>query len=172
MPPSIPSVSMLEDTIVLDIDNLNPDWNTYCCHIDIKSPGLKKVVFHLKAPVIKTEEGAKKEGLQSMATVKVEDGDITLIPMEPGMKIKSEDSDLLIFPWACEVSPCKVLTRRLANPNRDPENPTAAWHYLVRPFPASNIPSEIAKMAALRQQHEDLERGVVMAPYRLTFPLV
>lgn len=41
MPASIPSVSMLEDTIVLDIDNLNPDWNTYCCHIDIKSPGLK-----------------------------------------------------------------------------------------------------------------------------------
>ncbi|KAG0692769.1 hypothetical protein DFH29DRAFT_1008161 [Suillus ampliporus] len=156
MPVSVSSVSMLEDVIVLDIDNLDPIWNTYCCHIDIKSPGLK------------TKEDVEEEGLQGI--VKVEDGDVTLIPEELGTKVKLEDSDL--FPQTCEVSPCRMLTRRIGNPNRDLENPTAPWRYLVHPFPASNITSEVAKMDVIRQEHEDSARGLEKPLYKLTFPLV
>ncbi|KAG0693527.1 hypothetical protein DFH29DRAFT_1007235 [Suillus ampliporus] len=165
MPVSVSSVSMLEDVIVLDIDNLDPIWNTYRCHIDIKSP---EIVFRLKAPVIKTKEDVEEEGLQGI--VKVEDGDVTLIPEELGTKVKLEDSDL--FPQTCEVSPCRMLTRRIGNPNRDLENPTAPWRYLVHPFPASNITSEVAKMDVIRQEHEDSARGLEKPLYKLTFPLV
>ncbi|KAG1735428.1 hypothetical protein EDB19DRAFT_1910692 [Suillus lakei] len=50
MPLDVSSVSMLEDVVIVDINDVSPSWNTYCFNLNVNTPGPKKIVLRFKAP--------------------------------------------------------------------------------------------------------------------------
>lgn len=41
MPLDVSSVSMLEDVVIVDINDVSPSWNTYCFNLNVYTPGPK-----------------------------------------------------------------------------------------------------------------------------------
>jgi hypothetical protein len=41
MPLDVSSVSMLEDVVIVDINDVSPSWNTYCFNLNVNTPGPK-----------------------------------------------------------------------------------------------------------------------------------
>jgi hypothetical protein len=52
----------------------------------------------------------------------------------------------------CTVSPCYTLTKRCGNPDPNPIDPYAPWRHVVRPFHASNLPTNVAKRKAFHEE--------------------
>ncbi|KAG2112882.1 hypothetical protein DEU56DRAFT_919751 [Suillus clintonianus] len=103
------AVNILHNVVFLDIQNVISLNGTYCFNLNIESPGVKKIVFRIRKwdieeiedPGVKTKEGENIEDPESLIS-------------EPII-----------------ASPCNLLTRRIGNPNPDPENPLAPWSYCV-----------------------------------------
>ncbi|KAG2115677.1 hypothetical protein BD769DRAFT_1673020 [Suillus cothurnatus] len=134
-PTILSKVKMLQDVVFIEIDGVEPAWDTYCFSLDIESPGPKRVVFRIKAPAASgnatSEErmSVKEEAID----VKIEDQDVGL--SEPSAQ--------------CAVSPCCLLSRHTGNP-RDPQDTSEVWSYWVRPFPSSRIPEAQATSMRFR----------------------
>ncbi|KAI6036208.1 hypothetical protein BKA83DRAFT_14042 [Pisolithus microcarpus] len=45
-----PTITMVEDVVLVDIDSLTSDWDTYTFSLDILSPGTKRIVLHVQHP--------------------------------------------------------------------------------------------------------------------------
>ncbi|KIK18991.1 hypothetical protein PISMIDRAFT_14042 [Pisolithus microcarpus 441] len=45
-----PTITMVEDVVLVDIDSLTSDWDTYTFSLDILSPGTKQIVLRVQHP--------------------------------------------------------------------------------------------------------------------------
>ncbi|KAG2746944.1 hypothetical protein P692DRAFT_20954447 [Suillus brevipes Sb2] len=183
MPLDVSSVSMLEDVVIVDINDVSPSWDTYCFNLNVNTPGPKKIVLRFKAlqpvsglvPDTKARQpvpvqGAKDPDTPLLRAPKTEDSfqdteelrmplglpkvEVEEVRLEEGVKIKSEDDDVNCVP---HVSPCHTLTRRTDNPNPNPEDRFAPWRYIVRPFDAEDIPVEADKRARAIEERKRKE---------------
>ncbi|KAG2137802.1 hypothetical protein BD769DRAFT_1664038 [Suillus cothurnatus] len=169
----IDSVNMLEDVIFLDIDNVVPSWDTYCFALDINSPGRKRIVLRFRDAQIlqlkngKDEEDNSQEGsvVQTsedesvVQTLEDESAPQTLEDEEEELAVQTsedEEEELVVpVPTPLSTSPCILLTRRLENPNPDPENPTAPWRYCMRPIEEYHLSAKTKKRDADEQELQE-----------------
>ncbi|KAI6011094.1 hypothetical protein PISMIDRAFT_20089 [Pisolithus microcarpus 441] len=45
-----PTITMVEDVVLVDVDGLTSDWDTYTFSLDILSPGTKRIVLRVQHP--------------------------------------------------------------------------------------------------------------------------
>ncbi|KAG2072440.1 hypothetical protein BDR04DRAFT_1117029 [Suillus decipiens] len=160
----IDSVNMLEDVIFLDIDNVVPSWDTYCFALDINSPGRKRIVLRFRdAQILQLKNGRDEEdNSQEGSAVQIledESAPQTLEDEEEELAVQTsedEEEELVVpVPTPLSASPCILLTRRLENPNADPENPTAPWRYCMRPINESHLSAKTKKRDADEQELQE-----------------
>ncbi|KAG1806083.1 uncharacterized protein BJ212DRAFT_1486001 [Suillus subaureus] len=156
MPIIIDSVNMLEDVIFLDIDNVVPSWDTYCFALDIHSPGHKRIVLCFRdAQILKLKNGKDEEDNSQVLEDKEEELVVETSEDNSEEELvvkKEEEEDKCPQAIPLSASPCNLLSRHLKNPNPDPDNPTAPWHYLVHPIGASHLSAKAEKRDADEQE--------------------
>ncbi|KAG1839239.1 hypothetical protein DFJ58DRAFT_733461 [Suillus subalutaceus] len=156
MPIVIDSVNMLEDVILLDIDNVVPSWNTYCFALDIHSPGCKRIVLCFRdAQILKLKNGKDEEDNSPVSEDKEEQLVVETLEDESEEELvvkKEEEEDKCPQAIPLSASPCNLLSRRLENPNPDPDNPTAPWCYLLHPIGPSHLSAKAEKRDADEQE--------------------
>ncbi|KAG2135978.1 hypothetical protein DEU56DRAFT_911847 [Suillus clintonianus] len=135
-------VNVFGDVVFVDIQNTISLDNTYCFNLNLDSPGPKKIVFRIRQQTNNHDSGSddsvteyesdeeENGGNGDDAEMKTEDAEVGINEV----KVEDEDLDAVISPDFEPVvaSPCSLLTRRIGNPNPDPENPTAPWSYYIK----------------------------------------
>ncbi|KAG1724249.1 hypothetical protein EDB19DRAFT_1915615 [Suillus lakei] len=157
MPIIIDTVRILKDIIFLDIDNVVPSWDTYCFALDVDSPGRKRIVLRFKdAQILKLKNGKDKEDNSQVSEDKLEEESVVETSEDESEEElvvkKEEEEDKCPQAIPLSASPCNLLSRRLENPNPDPDNPTVPWRYLVRPIGASHLSAKAEKRDADEQE--------------------
>ncbi|KAG2126984.1 hypothetical protein BD769DRAFT_1668104 [Suillus cothurnatus] len=82
----------------------------------------------MEMPEFETEEGGNDDAEMTLTE------DMEVGVGEPGVNVEDEGLAIGEDYQPVVASPCKLLTRRVGNPNEDPENPTAPWSYYVKKF--------------------------------------
>ncbi|KAG1722130.1 hypothetical protein EDB19DRAFT_1916859 [Suillus lakei] len=130
-------LNVFGDVIFVDIQNTISLDNTYCFNLHLDSPSPKKIVFRIRQQANNQDSETKSRSKE------VENGgsngdnvEMKTEDVEVGINdVKVEDEDLAVIGSEFDpviASPCNLLTRCCGNPNPDPKNPTAPWHYYVK----------------------------------------
>ncbi|KAG1718767.1 hypothetical protein EDB19DRAFT_1837625 [Suillus lakei] len=132
-------------------------WDTYCFALDVDSPGRKRIVLRFKdAQILKLKNGKDKEDNSQVSEDKLEEESVVETSEDESEEElvvkKEEEEDKCPQAIPLSASPCNLLSRRLENPNPDPDNPTAPWRYLVRPIGASHLSAKAEKRDADEQE--------------------
>ncbi|KAG2741469.1 hypothetical protein P692DRAFT_20880047 [Suillus brevipes Sb2] len=136
-------LNVFGDVVFVDIQNSISVSNTYCFNLNLDSPGTKKIVFRIREQADHQDSASDSETeSESEEEDNGDNGDDTEMKTEDAEvginEVKVEEEDTAVIGPEFEpiaTSPCKLLVRRLGNPNPDPENPTAPWSYYVKKSP-------------------------------------
>ncbi|KAI5994430.1 hypothetical protein EDD15DRAFT_2366527 [Pisolithus albus] len=216
-PPSTTRVlNVVDDVIYVEVTGSLSKWDTHCFSVNIPSPGVKKVVLHLKDAVDNslpidrkyTLEGEALEELEAAST-RLEDAhaalwkayegtigiqDVFTRVVDASSRLDAVRNKLSVLRDAkessgmvpikaegvgCEhhlelgsdgkdsrfestsVSPCRILSRHMGNPNPDAGSLNKPWAYRVIPFEPSDIPTQLAKRNAKKRAPIDTSPGCI-----------
>ncbi|KAG1823589.1 uncharacterized protein BJ212DRAFT_1476457 [Suillus subaureus] len=155
------SISVCGNIIFLEIDGVLPNWKNYCIKLNIETPGVKTLVFHLcngadpnpsTSDLETKHESMAEEGDVGIKVEKVE-GKIKFEEDVPAIKEEDALSDLDQLEMSCALgtaTPCIHLSQITRNP--DPAtrqillDQFRPWRHIVRPFSASDIPRRLAQI--------------------------
>ncbi|KAI6013378.1 hypothetical protein PISMIDRAFT_9516 [Pisolithus microcarpus 441] len=169
-----PTITMVEDVVLVDVDGLTSDWDTYTFSLDILSPGTKRIVLRVQHPdLYKCNRPRVREPyaqsvqlenvmLEYVKAIKSEESTEVSIAVSKGvdeahvkpeprdnhvdvLRLDSKDNSTNVLPsHKISLFPCHVLTRSTGNPAAEEGMPSQPWKYYVRSFNPHILPDEIA----------------------------
>ncbi|KAI5991187.1 hypothetical protein EDD15DRAFT_2369107 [Pisolithus albus] len=149
-----PTVTMVGNDLVVNVNGLVSDWDTYTFSLDVRSSGKKRIVIRLKNPeLVRCDDEVRSPYAQripldvnSPAKIESNDGPVKL---ELDEDVKPLESDLALVDCqntvTCTVQPCRLLSRCTGNPDTKPGEPNVPWKHYIRPFDRSLIPYELGQ---------------------------
>ncbi|KAI6043852.1 hypothetical protein EDC04DRAFT_2890556 [Pisolithus marmoratus] len=176
-----PTITMVDDVVLVDIEGFSSDWDVYTFSLNISSPSTKRIVLRVKHPEFhKHGWGEVKEPYAQPVQVEnvsfenrepVKSEEITLSLEETTLKleepsecpsIKSEDSadcESRLQTTRLTLFPCTFLAWSAGNPQAKDDVPSKPWKYYLRSFDPLILPIEISRRREATEKYEDrLER--------------
>ncbi|KAG1854777.1 hypothetical protein C8R48DRAFT_776680 [Suillus tomentosus] len=94
--PSMSTINMFEDNILIEIDGVASTWDTYCLGLNIVTPGSKRVIFRFKDIGKAIREGSSDSGHitnEVSSTLKADNVKTEPDLVETCVKFEEDDKD-------------------------------------------------------------------------------